>query len=91
MRAAAASMDAGASRLAAGAAQTSAAGTGATSNPGFATSTVLERLVSQLGTVVQRIADGQRRCASSLTGTADRYEQDDTGLEAEFRRMWPGT
>jgi Excreted virulence factor EspC, type VII ESX diderm len=91
LRAAATSIETGAGRLAASAARVNGAGVGATSNPGFATSAVLERLVGQLGTVVQRLVDGQRKCASNLTATADGYERNDTDLETEFRRMWPGT
>jgi hypothetical protein len=91
LRAAAASIDAGATRVAATSTQVRAAGTGAASNPGFATSMVLDRLVSQLEPVVQRIAEGQRKCASNLTATADVYERDDSDLGDQFRRMWPGT
>jgi len=90
LRAAGTAIGAGANRLAGSAVQVTTAGTGAAANPGFATSAVLERLVSQLGTVVQRAADGQRSCGSNLTVTADAYERDDTELAEQFRRMWPG-
>ena len=90
LRAAATRIDGGAARVEACTARLTSAGAGAGTNVGFATSTALQRLVSQLDTVLKRIADGQRKCATNLTATADRYQRSDETLDAEFRRMWPG-